>query len=637
MMTPPSGGISRLSMTENQTIAPNDFVDNGTSWEDLGYVTINSWTLSVKLSNYANGTVIADVIRFEKVATPGSIVNDTGSNFVSYIGTWQFDTNTGGYNNDEHWIPAGDGSAKATWTFSDIVPGRYRVLATWVPGSGLATNAPFTLLDGNALLLTTTVNQTLAPNEEFADGVWWKQLAYVTVTNDSFSVQLANNADATVVADAIRIERITYTSSNPINDFDPTLFDTTGGWQSDTNTGGFNNDLHWIPAGDGSAKATWTYSGLAPGWYRVSTTWVPGTGLASNAPFTLYEDNAPLGTVRVNQQIQPSDLSQNGIPWKDLGWVRVSSGVLKIQLANNADATVVADAVRALKVEPFLTEMVDDGDPAFSTVGTWIIGTGAGCQNDQRWAATGTGNVTATWTFSGLAPGQYRVSATWAAASSNASNSPFTLYDNTTSLGTFRVNQQATPSDLLATGRAWKDLSTVTVNSGTLVVKLSNDAEVNKVVLADAIRVEKVKATIDDGDATFSTSGSWTLATGIGYQNDQRSAPGVGTNNTATAYATWIFDGLAPGRYVVSATWAQNASNATNSPFSMYDGDGSWLTTILVNQQSAPNNYSENGAWWNFLDGVVIVQHGRLYVQLANNATLGQNVVADAIHIQLIG
>jgi hypothetical protein len=51
----------------NQRIAPAGFTDSGTVWQDLGVFAITSGTLSVKLTNAANGYVIADAVRIEYI------------------------------------------------------------------------------------------------------------------------------------------------------------------------------------------------------------------------------------------------------------------------------------------------------------------------------------------------------------------------------------------------------------------------------------------------------------------------------------------------------------------------------------------------------------------------------------------
>jgi hypothetical protein len=62
------GAAIEQTVLVNQKIAPNDFAAGSQSWEGLGTFTIDSGTISVQLSNLANGTVIADAVRLFKVA-----------------------------------------------------------------------------------------------------------------------------------------------------------------------------------------------------------------------------------------------------------------------------------------------------------------------------------------------------------------------------------------------------------------------------------------------------------------------------------------------------------------------------------------------------------------------------------------
>jgi hypothetical protein len=52
----------------NQQQAPSDFMADGVSWEDLGYVTMTDTTLTVQLFTDANGFVIADAVRVEYIS-----------------------------------------------------------------------------------------------------------------------------------------------------------------------------------------------------------------------------------------------------------------------------------------------------------------------------------------------------------------------------------------------------------------------------------------------------------------------------------------------------------------------------------------------------------------------------------------
>jgi hypothetical protein len=130
---------------------------------------------------------------------------------------------------------------------------------------------------------------------------------------------------------------------------------------------------------------------------------------------------------------------------------------------------------------------------------------GEGSQNDIAYAAAGGGSSVATWTFNGLATGIYRVSATWNILSNRATNSPFTVYNGATSLGTVLVNQELAPNDRVDAGVAWEDLgSSFSITGTTLVIKLTNAA--NEYVIADGIRIERLSPLLAAGGAIAGSS-----------------------------------------------------------------------------------------------------------------------------------
>ncbi|WP_448563269.1 DUF4347 domain-containing protein [Trichothermofontia sp.] len=138
----------------------------------------------------------------------------------------------------------------------------------------------------------------------------------------------------------------------------------TGVW-SLANGIGFNNDLRSANAGDSSDLALWTFTGLVPGSYRVSATWVTRSGAASNAPFTL-SGGTPL-TVNVDQRANPSGvITDGGATFQDiLGSYTIVGNSLTVQLANNANGVVIADAVR---IEPLNVNVIGTNQPPVNVV-----------------------------------------------------------------------------------------------------------------------------------------------------------------------------------------------------------------------------------------------------------------------------
>jgi hypothetical protein len=132
---------------------------------------------------------------------------------------------------------------------------------------------------------------------------------------------------------------------------------------------------------------------------------------------------------------------------------------------------------------------------------------------------------------------------------------------------------------------------------------------------------------VDDGDADFSIS-SGSIARS-GYLNDSR----MFRQGTGNSQATWTFPGLIAGTYRVMATWRIASTRATNSPFTILDGQ-QLLTTVQVNQQVAPAGTTYNRTSWQTL-GEFRISGGELTVNLTNFAD--GEVVADAIMIERIG
>jgi hypothetical protein len=135
--------------------------------------------------------------------------------------------------------------------------------------------------------------------------------------------------------------------------------------------------------------------------------------------------------------------------------------------------------------------IIDNGAPGTATVGTWTLVRNAGFRGDYLTSTAGTGTKYATWTFTGLTPGLYRVSATWLTASNRATNAPYTILQGTTVLGTAAINQRVAPAGFTDSGATWQDLGgPYQVTGTTLTIKLTDKA--NGVVVADGMRIQRL-------------------------------------------------------------------------------------------------------------------------------------------------
>ncbi|MBC7856843.1 MAG: choice-of-anchor D domain-containing protein, partial [Pirellulaceae bacterium] len=138
------------------------------------------------------------------------------------------------------------------------------------------------------------------------------------------------------------------------------------------------------------------------------------------------------------------------------------------------------------------TQTIDDGGTGNSLAGAWRVGT-RGRDGDVHVASRATSDTAVSrWTFTNVAPGQYRVYMSWTGDRLNASNAPVTVVAGAQNLGTTYVNQRNASAGYTAGGTIWSRVTTVTITGTTLQVVLSNNANGN--VVADAVRIERVVA-----------------------------------------------------------------------------------------------------------------------------------------------
>jgi len=204
----------------------------------------------------------------------------------------------------------------------------------------------------------------------------------------------------------------------------------------------------------------------------------------------------PLGSALINQQHTPNDFSDQGSAWEDLGIVTITGTTLVVELTNvGADQYIIADAIRIERgpFSPPAVQVVDNGDAGYSTTGAWTSWGQDGHGSDLQWSHNSTGPATATWSFTSLIPGKYRVSTTWLAASNRATNASYFFRSaiGGSALGSAIINQQSAPNDFSDQGSAWEDLGIVTVTGSSLVVELTN-AGADHYIIADAIRIERI-------------------------------------------------------------------------------------------------------------------------------------------------
>lgn len=540
-----------------------------------------------------------------------SIVDDGASGFSAH-GSWVGYTGIG-HQNDVRFNARGDGSDVATWSLPTF-PGQYRVSTTWSPHANRATNAPYQVFANGSMLDEIRLNQEVHPNDFVFEGSHWEVLGIYDVGNAPLSVELSDDADEFVIADAILIERIGDATSAPIMqvmhdgtrvehggtvDFGAhQINDTAAETLTITNNGTANLTLDPLQASD------------LPSGFNLAS----GFGSA-----TLQPGESTTFTIRLS----------TGDPINAAGSLTINSNAGSLQLQLQGVVTGNEPTPGAPEIQS-----IDDGDPGFTTRNQWTRYAGIGVAGDVRFSAPGSGNDRATWNFSVDPGGTYRVSTTWTPHPNRATNAPYEVRTANQSLDDVAVNQRLAPNDLQAEGTWWEDLGVYEVNDGTLVVELTDAG--NGYVIADSVRIERTDGSgqppapnptqvIDNGDAGYQRTGSWQHYGGIGHLRDVAfSAAGSGND-----VASWTFT-VTPGEYRVATTWAAHPNRATNAPYRLRDGSNP-LTSVSVNQRVAPSGFSDQGSMWDEL-ATVTVNGTTLVVELTDAAN--GFVIADAIRIE---
>lgn len=280
----------------------------------------------------------------------------------------------GGNHKQAEGCHAPSNAQEATFTFDELESGTYYIWAHWCGQPYHSPAAPITILDGDSEVGSVTVNQEMS-SASFADSegkspimegsTGWYPIGEYRIDSDTIKIVFSAAAGAPtdqsadqhfVVADAVRIEcadQRDYYTDRCYDESPPAIDEnaatTTGGWEEETSEDAHGGSQMTVPAGSGNETASFTFDGITPGQYRVWTHFVPEAGQATQAPFTVYDGSTQYSTVMINQALdyQGVDLDGDGRLWYEIGQYdfQRQNGV-RVVVSDNADATVVIDAVR---------------------------------------------------------------------------------------------------------------------------------------------------------------------------------------------------------------------------------------------------------------------------------------------------
>ncbi|MDP7268533.1 MAG: peptidylprolyl isomerase, partial [Pirellulales bacterium] len=171
--------------------------------------------------------------------------------------------------------------------------------------------------------------------------------------------------------------------------------------------------------------------------------------------------------------------------------------------------------------------VIDDADEGFSQFGFEFISEPSMPGYQVGWfrKQVGTGDGEASWTFTNLEPGQYRVSKTWRESGTimRANDAPFTIENGAGEiLSEVMLNQQWAPDDFTFDGVNWEDLDVVTVTDGTLIVTLSGSPAETGLVVADAVGIapEQILTLTVETDTVGESDGAQATTGTVIYSKD---------------------------------------------------------------------------------------------------------------------
>ena len=483
-------------------------------------------------------------------------------------------------------------------------------------GSGMGT----AVLNGTAELVSGTTYR-YSFTGSFVDGG-----VDVEFVAGSFADQASTTNFNATETESFTVEVLPY--FEVIDDADDS-FTTTGGWSSYTGNStfkGYNNDFAYAAAGTSTETATWTFEGLEVGEYEIAITWQErDTFRATNAPYKAYDasDPAVFSSTTVDQTAAPvADYLRGGEPFQVIfSTVEVTSGTLIVELSDDANDFVIADAVRIELLGP------DENPPLADLINPSDGGTISPAILNAR------GYIEVTFSDSGDGVDTNTIDKDDLSLSGDGvDNAKFegdpVLVEGSTYRFGFSGDFVEGTVNVVFEAESFADLA------GNLNVVETETFTVASPPPPPAIQI------MDDADDGFNASEGWNTYAGNtvtnGYNTNFAYAKATG-DGAGPETATWTFGGLIPGSYEVAMTWSdRDIYRAPDAPLNIYDGTNPTPAfSKLINQRLAPTvDHVEGGEPFEIVSASVEITGDTLVVELSNVAT--DYVIADAVRIELL-
>ena len=393
---------------------------------------------------------------------------------------------------------SGSKQSMAAWWFS-MPAGQYDLSITYKAGSNLTKNLGLDLYDGVGNWIgQIPVNEQVAPNDFTDQGVGWKHLGSIKLTNNVFHISTWNSSgDGAIGIDAIQLRAAPVIDDGNVSG--PAAagsFSTSGVWAASTQGAFGGSRTSSSTVGSGASTATWTMP-VTPGSYEVDVTWAAAGTLSAGATYTVYDGGTPLGSVTVNQQTAPADLTYEGQNWKSLGRFTITGTQLTVTLANTAgDGQVAADALRIRPADQPVATVNNGGPGSWSNAQWTTVHQGVGDALVSNTAA-GSTQSQAAWWFP-CRPGMYDVQVAWQPGSTYSQNAGFDVYNALTWIKQSVVNERNAPVGVTHQGVTWQSLGVFTMTSNVLHVSMWNSAA-DGAIRVDGVRIVPINAEMAAG------------------------------------------------------------------------------------------------------------------------------------------
>ncbi len=375
-----------------------------------------------------------------------------------------------------------------------------------------------------------------------------------------------------------------------VDDSSP-AFATIGSW---SNVQSPNSDF--LEADGGSATWTFTHQAApppqgqsyAPLPFTANISWPSDQGLGQ----VNYQATGA-SSVPVNQGTTTA-ASISGIAYAD------SNGLYTIEVSISSGGAEIA--------VPSGVSIANAAFASFATTsGTWL---NQNVNKNFHENTNGNSNDVATWTLSGLTPGDsYRIAATWTPFNNFSTTAQYQIVDGGQVVSQVLVNQTSAPDDFADGGQFWQQLAVIKATGTTLTVCLAGSPGMS--VAADAIEFVQVPGDSGGDDDFHVPSTSPTVDAGdLGSPYLAEPAPNGGranqgydgdTSQAATSLAQLVqvlaptgLDKVQVGQ-PVTISWRSAGLTATQ-PVVLIDTGGpavdNWLADSYQTQGSSPGSFT---------------------------------------------